>query len=154
MGQKLTVSARETSPIDDAGFFSVVLSYENGSCLPKQNTCCPSVFGPRSSPRCPVPGAVCVPLRDSSLPPAARRSRCCPVHYSGHSHYQLLQLCVEVADCRLRLRGTFHRSSTLRRRHSTHPHLSAGGTMLSVVLFSGTLRTNRLVLGNSRVFKS
>ena len=28
MGQKLTVSARETSPMDDAGFFSVVLSYK------------------------------------------------------------------------------------------------------------------------------
>ena len=28
MGQKLTVSAREMSPMDDAGFFSVVLSYK------------------------------------------------------------------------------------------------------------------------------
>ena len=36
IGQKLTVSARETSPIDDAGFFSVVLSYEMALVSPNR----------------------------------------------------------------------------------------------------------------------
>ena len=36
MGQKLTVSARETSPMDDAGFFSVVLSYEMALVSPNR----------------------------------------------------------------------------------------------------------------------
>ena len=35
-GQKLTVSARETSPMDDAGFFSVVLSYEMALVSPNK----------------------------------------------------------------------------------------------------------------------
>ena len=153
MGQKLTVSARETSPMDDAGFFSVALSYKMVLVSPNRTLAVLRCSAPDQA-LAPVPGAVCVPLRDSSPSPAARRSICCPVHYSGYGHHQLLQLCVEVADCRLRLRGTFHRSSTLRGRYSTHPHLSAGGTMLSGCPFFGALRTNRLVLENSRVFKS
>ena len=36
MGQKLTVSARETSPMDDAGFFSVVLSYKMALVSPNR----------------------------------------------------------------------------------------------------------------------
>ena len=36
MGQKLTVSARETSPVDDAGFFSVVLSYKMALVSPNR----------------------------------------------------------------------------------------------------------------------
>ena len=148
------MSARQTSPMDDAGFFSVVLSYKVALVSPNRTL---AVL------RCSAPDQAlavrCLEWcasRPSTLPlsPAARRNRCCPVHYLGHGHHQMLQRCVEVADCRLRLRGTFHRSSTLRGRHSTHPHLSAGGTMLSVYPFFGALGTNRLVLGNSRVFKS
>ena len=36
MGQKLTVSARETSAMDDAGFFSVVLSYKMALVSPNR----------------------------------------------------------------------------------------------------------------------
>ena len=36
MGQKLTVSARETSPMDDAGFISVVLSYNMALVSPNR----------------------------------------------------------------------------------------------------------------------
>ena len=36
MGQNLTVSARETSPMDDAGFFSVVLSYKMALVSPNR----------------------------------------------------------------------------------------------------------------------
>ena len=133
------MSARQTSPMDDAGFFSVVLSYKmtlvssNRTLAVLRCSAPDQALAVRCLERCAS--------RPSTLPPspAARRSRCCPVHYLGHCHHQLLQLCGEVADCRLRLRGTFHRSSTLRGRHSTHPHLSAGGAMISVLSFFRSL---------------
>ena len=140
------MSARQTSLMDDAGFFSVVLSYKMTLVSPNRTLAVLRCSAPdqalavRCLERCAS--------RPSTLPP-----RLPPPVAAGAvpcTTWDMVIIscstCVEVADCRLRLQGTFHRSSTLPGRHSTHPHLSAGGTMLSVYPFFGALGTDRLVL--------
>ena len=131
MGQKLTVSAREASPMDDAGFYSVVLSYKMVLVSPNRTLAvlwC-SALDQALAVRC-LERCACRSVTLPRLPPpvAAGAVPC--------TTWDMVIISVSI----------FALMSPIAVLNSSRV-TSAEASMVSVVLFFGALRTNRLVLG-------
>ena len=131
MGQKLTVSARERSPMDDTGFFSVMLSYKMALVSPNRTL---------AVPRCSAPDQV---LAVRCLERCASRSltlsrRPSPVAAGAVPCTTWDMVIVSVSILALMSPIAVLNSSRV---------TFAEASMVSDCPFFGTLGTNRLMLG-------